>query len=111
MLHIEYGNKIKLTRGDTARITVPITNKTTGEEYHIAAGETLKMTVKKAITDTSPIFQKVIIGMNTFHIEPKDTASLEFGKYIYDVELTTADGDVYTVIEPATFKILKEVTC
>ena len=49
-------------------------------------------------------------GSNQFHIEPEDTKFLSFGKYLYDVELTTASGDVYTVIVPTTFEVLKEVT-
>ena len=111
MLYLEFGNTIKLTRGDTARLTVPITNETTNAEYVMGENDTLTMTVKKNITDTEPALQKVLVGLNTFHIKPSDTAGLDFGKYKYDVELTTADGDVYTVIEPSTFEILKEVTC
>jgi hypothetical protein len=44
------------------------------------------------------------------HFEPKDTAGLEFGDYVYDVELCTAEGDVYTVIAKTGFKIREEVT-
>ena len=109
MLYIECGNKIRLTRGDTARLKVPIINETTGNEYTIANNDTLTMTLKKTTKDAEPIFKKVLVGLDTFHIEPSDTKSLEFGKYVYDVELLTADGDNYTVIEPATFEILTEV--
>lgn len=42
----------------------------------------------------------------TIRLTRGDTA----GKYLYDVELTTASGDVYTVIVPTTFEVLKEVT-
>ena len=40
---------------------------------------------------------------------PADTHELDFGKYVYDVELTTGT-DVYTVIEPSCFEVMKEVT-
>lgn len=38
------------------------------------------------------------------------THALEFGKYVYDVQIITEASDVYTVIGPCTFEILKEVT-
>ena len=49
-------------------------------------------------------------GGAAIHIRPEDTKELSFGKYLYDIQLTTADGDIYTVIPPTTFEILKEVT-
>lgn len=112
MLHID-GFDIKLTRGDTAFLQVPITNKLpdgSAVEYELAEGDTLTMTVRKTL-DADICFQKIIKGENTFHIQPSDTCSCEFGKYKYDVQLNTAAGDVYTVIEPACFQILAEVTC
>jgi hypothetical protein len=110
VLHIEFGGKIRLTRGDTAKVSVEITNATTGEAYTIAAGDRLTMTVKRSIADAEHILQKVLTGERTFNILQEDTAGLEFGKYIYDVQLDTADGETHTVIEPATFEILQEVT-
>ena len=111
MLYVETDGAIRLTRGDTARLTVPLTNETDNSTYEMQEGDTLTLTVKKAVTDETPSFQKVLSGTNAFHIEPKDTAQLPFGKYKYDVELVTASGDVYTVIEPTTFEIMQEVTC
>jgi len=110
MLHIEADGEIQLTRGDTARLSVSITNETDQNAYTIEAGDTLTLTVKKSAKDDEPSFQKVLTGSSTFHIEPKDTAELAFGKYKYDVQLTTAGGDVYTIIEPTTFEIMQEVT-
>ena len=111
MLYIQHGGKIRLTRGDTAMLTVNIINDITGNEYIVAEDDAMTMTVKRDIYDDEPIFQKDLIGSNTFHIQPRDTCSLEFGKYVYDVQLTTAKGDVFTVIEPSIFEILQEVTC
>lgn len=39
-----------------------------------------------------------------------DTNTLDFGKYKYDVQLTTESEEVYTIIEPSIFEILPEVT-
>lgn len=108
MLYID-GNNIKLTRGDTAYLTVPI-KTALGEDYVVQAGDALTLSVKKKSTDNNYVFQKVLDGSNTFHIEPQDTAGIEFGKYKYDIQLNTANGDVYTIIDVSTFTILEEVT-
>lgn len=110
MLYVNDNNSIRLTRGDTARILVPITNDLTGSTYELAEADKLVLTIKKKETDSQPLIQKVLTGSNSFHILPSDTKELSFGKYVYDVELTTEAGDVYTVIEPTTFELLKEVT-
>ena len=111
MLYIQHGGKIRLTRGDTAMLKVSITNDITGNEYTVAEDDTMVLTIKKDISDTDVTVQKTLVGESTFHIEPNDTRSLEFGKYIYDVQLNKANGEVYTIIEPITFEILQEVTC
>ena len=109
MLYIE-GNTIKLTRGDTAYLTVPI-KLATEEEYTMQSGDTLVMSVKKSINDEHYAFQKQATNGNTIHIEPADTEQLAFGKYKYDIQLNTADGDVYTLIDVDVFELLPEVTC
>ena len=112
MLYIE-GTDIRLTRGDTAYLQVPIQNilpDGTVAEYALANDDELTMTVR-AKYDSEVCFQKVLRGVNTFHIVPEDTNGCAFGKYKYDVQLTMANGDVYTVIEPSCFQVLPEVTC
>ena len=112
MLHIN-GNEIKLTRGDSAYLKIPIINKLpdgSEEEYELSATDKLTMTMRKGY-DGEVCFRKTIEGGNTFRIAPEDTKHCEFGKYKYDVQLVTEFGDVYTVIEPACFQVLAEVTC
>lgn len=111
MLYINSDGSIQLTRGDTARLSVAIENELTGGNYEVDTRDTMRLTIKRKVDDSTPLLQKVIAGSNQFYIEPADTSELDFGKYLYDVELTTAAGDVYTVIVPTTFEILKEVTC
>lgn len=112
MLHIDGNNGISLTRGDTAYLTVPIYHSVTGEEYTIEPDDTLTFTCKRSArtSDVDVIFQKVLKGTNQFHILPEDTANCEFRTYKYDVQLTKANGDVCTVIEPTNFKVTAEVT-
>lgn len=110
MLYIETNGEIRLTRGDTARLSISIANELTEEEYIMAEDDTLTFTVKKRAKDPEYIIQKVSTGSNSFHLEPSDTKELNFGSYIYDVQLNKSNGDVYTVVEPTAFQILQEVT-
>lgn len=110
MLYVENDGTIRLTRGDTARLTVPITNEMDNRIYEMDPNDTLAFTIKKNVKSDTSLVQKICIGSNTFHIAPTDTEELSFGKYVYDVQLTKTNGDVYTVIEPKTFELLPEVT-
>ena len=110
MLYVNDDGSIELTRGDTARLSVSIQNDLTGEDYIVSATDTLRFTIKRTVNDTTPYVKKEVKGSTQFDIRPSDTRDLPYGKYVYDVELTTASGDVYTVIVPTAFKILKEVT-
>lgn len=109
MLRVFDDNSIELTRGDTARLSVDVTDDD-GELYEVQSHDTLTLSIKKKVKDSEALVSKTIIGSTTFHIEPKDTSGLPFGKYVYDVQITTAEGDVYTVITPSEFKIAEEVT-
>lgn len=109
MLHI-IDKTIQLTRGDSAMIQVSIANDANGAEYELDPNDILRMTVKSNVRNTDYVFQKELSGSTSFHIVPEDTRDAQFGKYVYDVELTTVDGEVYTIIEPSVFEITKEVT-
>lgn len=111
MLTVDKDNTIHLTRGDTARIFLgTVVNEVTGKEFDLSADDTVTLTVKKTVYDTTPVVQITVPSGAAIHIKPEDTKELPFGKYLYDTQITTADGDVYTVIPPTTFEILKEVT-
>lgn len=110
MLHVLSDGTVKLTRGDTARLNVSIKNSTLDEDYILAEDDMLTLTVKKTVKDSDYLLQKVLTGSSSFTIDPKDTENLPYGSYKYDVQLTTAAGDVYTVIEPSSFAITYEVT-
>jgi hypothetical protein len=110
MLYVKDDGTIRLTRGDTARLTVPITNLVDGSEYTVKSDDTLYFTVKKKATDSDFLFQRKVNGSNSIHIRPEDTSELSFGKYKYDIQITTAAGDVYTVVEPSVFEVMEEIT-
>lgn len=110
MLTVGSSGDIHLTRGDTAWFSVVINNTVSSEEYTLAEDDTLTMTIKKRAKDLEYLIQKTLVGETIFHIEPADTQELAFGAYVYDVQLTTANGDVFTVITPTTFELTSEVT-
>ncbi len=111
MLIVSKSGAISLTRGDTAKLTVfPTIGE--GEEkqpYAVQEDDVLTFTVKKKYGDDVPLIEKKLTGSTTFHIEPKDTKGLDFGKYKYDVQLTTASGENYTFIDRKDFIITEEV--
>lgn len=110
MLYVNEGGIIRLTRGDTARLNVSIINDINSSPYEVSSTDVLQLTVRKKVKDADYCFQKTIVGSTLFHIEPEDTAELSFGNYVYDVQLTLENGDVYTVIEPTRFEVMTEVT-
>lgn len=109
-------NKISLTRGDTLRIRVSM--KKNDERYIPSSGDKLRFAFKsETLTsdesdykDREPLILKDIpIDTLILSLDPKDTKNLPFGKYVYDIELTLADGSVDTIITASPFTITKEV--
>lgn len=103
MLRIEDENEILLTRGDTAYLTVKL------DGYEPLEGDTISFTVKKAISDTEPVLKLTIPIDEAFVFQPSDTAGLPYGKYYYDIQIDTAFGEVFTVVEKSPFRLKEEV--
>lgn len=109
------GTKIKMTRGDTLRVQVNLTRD--GEAYEPAQGDTVRFAMRPAglnATQTeyaNPICIDKTIPNDTMilELEPSDTAELGFGKYVYDIEVTFADGAVDTPIASASLTLTPEV--
>ena len=110
VLVIDDKNNIQLTRGDTARFEIDIVNMIDNLAYVMADDDILRFSVKRSTNDKDFIIHKELQGQNVVYINPDDTNSLSFGKYVYDVEVTTSGGDVYTVIPPSKFTLTPEVT-
>ena len=104
------GNDISLTSGDTERLTVTITNICDDGLYVPSPDDVFKFTVKETAYDSNVIFQKVSSGNPIFKIDPIDTKELDFRRYVYDIELETNNGEIYTVVPYSGFRIMKEVT-
>lgn len=106
MLKIE-NNDIYLTRGDTASIEISLVDEN-GNEYVLDDEDRLVFTLKNSEHHKDELISKMIT-VGVLHIEHEDTKDLTFGKYKYDVQLSTKNGEVFTVIEPSLFVLLEEV--
>lgn len=99
---------IELTRGDTLYLQLTIIDEN-GNEYIPKSGDKLIFTVKSNVYSKEILIEKEILN-NNIKIEPEDTKKLSYGSYVYDVQLTFANGDVCTIIKPDIFKITSEVS-
>lgn len=110
MLYINDNTKeIQLTRGDTAKIEVNI--YIDDEKYTPADGDIVRFAMKRTYSDLSPVLISKVVPLDTMvlHISPDDTKSLQYNKsYVYDLEITFANGDVRTFIS-GTLTLLPEV--
>lgn len=101
-------NKIYITRGDSAVLSLDITDAD-GNSYTPAGNDSLLFTVKVDTATSSHLIQKSITG-GKVTLDPVDTESLPYGDYVYDVQLRMADGYVDTIIPPSLFRVEEEVT-
>ena len=81
------GTTITLTRGDTLRIKVDITEKDGSTPYVPSSGDKIRFAMKSKYSDQVPLLIKDIpIDTMELVLDPEDTKKLEFGKYVYDGE-------------------------
>lgn len=97
-----------MTRGDSESILVFC------PQNPFAEGDIITFTVRKTVISPKAI-EKVVTeftedGKALIGIDPSDTAEMQFGSYLYDIQWTKANGAVTTIIKPAAFIIEKEVS-
>lgn len=100
-------NQIYLTRGDTLTITLSLTNDD-GSTYIPDEADRIYFRLKKFAATAEILVEKEIINM-ILQLNENDTKNLTFGDYRYEIELVTANGSHYTVIENKLFTIGKEI--
>ena len=102
-------NTITLTRGDSFYSEIEIKNPDKSD-YTPQEGDSIRFALKKHYTDPEPLIVKNIpTDSLLLALEPDDTKELPFGRYVYDIELTKANGDVDTFIYEEVFELAKEV--
>ena len=88
---IANSEKICVTRGDDARITVAV------DGYSMQEGDIMYLTVRPCSGhEGPPLLSRASVG-NVIDIAHEDTARLDVGEYSADIQMNTADGKVYTV--------------
>lgn len=108
------GRSIYLTRGDTFRAPVvailPDSPEDNPEPYIPMEGDTVRFALKRTYEDLKPLFVKEIpIDTMVLQIDPEDTKELPFGKYVFDIQLTLADGTIDTFIPKGRLHLTEEV--
>ena len=88
-------NFIKITKGDSAAFNIDITFAD-GTPYELKQGDRLKMTVRRRIG--SDVLLESESTTNTITLTHEMTSNLIPGQCVYDIELKTSSGEVYTVI-------------
>lgn len=93
MFTIDKYGRIVITKGDSASLKLDIV-KADGEKYVPVVGETIVFTAKKNINQEQPSMQ--IVAQDCVVIFPPRW-DMDAGLYIYDVQLNTVLGNVYTI--------------
>ena len=103
------GNYIRMTRGDTLRVEITMFDSE-GHTYTPNESDVIRFAMKKNYRDATPLILKVIPNDTLIlELEPSDTKPLSFGTYVYDIEITYADGAVDTFIANANLVLAEEV--
>lgn len=113
MLQIDYEgpnrNRITLTKGDSAKLKLKLYD-TQNKLLTLKEGDTAVLTIKQNIDSEDVVLQLTVDDAQQFTFAPADTTELECGQYCYDIQVTLADGSVYTVIPPSRFIIARGVS-
>lgn len=107
-------NVVTFNRGDDICLQVDVYDSN-GELYELRDGDELYFSVKAKAKDSNYAIppKKLEIdskGNHVIHIEPRDTWDLDFGDYLYDVQLITAGGRSSTIVKPTQLTIEEAIT-
>lgn len=105
------GNKISLTRGDSAYITLSI--ETDNGTYELNDGDKVRVQIRD-VPNTGELLVEGDVDVSgeeiVWHIYPAQTSNLEVKTYYWDAQLETSNGDIFTFIPASPFKLLDEVS-
>lgn len=99
---------ITMTRGDTARVQLSLT-EADQSTYEPAEGDAIRFAATPKWGEAPCIMIDIPTDTLLLEIKPDDTKPLDFGEYWYDIQLTRANGDVDTFVTKAKLAITEEV--
>jgi hypothetical protein len=110
-------HNIQLTRGDSFSFTL----NENGVAKVFGAQDKVYLTARLKVDDTEALISKEFTpdgnGNILIEVVPSDTKDLAVCTAFYDIQWTTGDGDIYTIIPTSgntanvpTFQICQEVT-
>lgn len=107
-------NNITMTRGDTLRLKVEVyglDGKGSNTKYDPVEGDKIRFALKENYNDEYPLILKDIPwDTMILHLLPEDTKELKQpAEYVYDIQITLADGTVSTFIDRARLMLTEEV--
>ena len=100
-------HKIILTKGDNAEIIVSIKDAN-GEDREVYGDDVITLTVRKSVNSAIAVSKTAERGIISF--TPDDTNRLPSGSYVYDVQLKTGAGKIYTIIPKSSFILFSQAT-
>lgn len=104
-------NTITITQGDTLVTTVEIEQEN-GEPYVPDPEDRIRFALKSDYSDAQPLIIKQIDNDTLeLRLEATETKTLQAREkpYVYDIQMTYANGDVDTFIDRAKFYVTEEV--
>lgn len=96
------GNRIWLTRGDTAEFRPVI------EDYESQEGDKVVFAAKRARNDEKPDIRLEVNAGENITFAHEDTVNLAPGSYVYDIKLAMANGNISTFAS-GKFELICEV--
>lgn len=109
MLKVKNNGTVSMSRGDTVYLNVEILDAE-GEPYTLKEGDKLYFAAKKKATDRDYAIPPKLLNGTLLELTSSDTYDLDFGSYLYDIQLRTADGRSNTIIKPSPLIIEETVT-
>lgn len=103
------GTTITITKGDTLRVEISVYDAD-GDPYIPQAGDSFRFALKQTYRDDEPLILKPISNDDLLlELTAEETKALKApSSYVYDIELTMADGTVDTFIT-GTLRTKEEV--
>lgn len=98
---------IKLIRGDTAVLNVNLATDD-GSAYSLSSDDAGMFSLKRSYRDEDYVLQIPVVN-DQVTFAHNDTKDLPDGDYVYDIQITLADGQVFTIAR-GKFMLLADVT-